>query len=374
MIHAASALVRDVTEPRAAIAAAVHQSIGKLGGRPEAAVVFATPHFRSSAELFLETLRGAGCGTVVGGCASGVLTEDGECEGGRALAVLAVSGATLHPFHVPPSGSIRPQVRSGSVAVFLPDPLSVDDLSGLVRDFDGAGEFLPVVGGAISGGEKSGHFLFAGDRIVANGTAGIVLDRGTWAVGIASGCRPIGKPLVITKCQGHVVLALAGRPPMEVLQETLKEHANSEGGPGGPVMAGIALDASRSPLKRGDFLVRNMMAVKSEQGTFIAVGMPVRVGQTLEFHLMDRAGAEADMKEMVRHVKEGIGGTPSFGLYFNCRGRGKHLFGQTDHETGAIRAGLGGFPLAGFFGNAELAPVGRHNWVHNYTGVLLAVR
>jgi small ligand-binding sensory domain FIST len=38
-----------------------------------------------------------------------------------------------------------------------------------------------------------------------------------------------------------------------------------------------------------------------------------------------------------------------------------------------IREALGEFPLAGFFGNGELAPVGRRNFFHTYTGVLLLI-
>jgi len=39
----------------------------------------------------------------------------------------------------------------------------------------------------------------------------------------------------------------------------------------------------------------------------------------------------------------------------------------------AIREALGEFPLAGFFGNGELAPVGRRNFFHNYTGAWLLI-
>jgi len=36
-----------------------------------------------------------------------------------------------------------------------------------------------------------------------------------------------------------------------------------------------------------------------------------------------------------------------------------------------IRKHLGEFPLVGFFGNGEFAPVGRRNFFHNYTGALV---
>jgi small ligand-binding sensory domain FIST len=62
---------------------------------------------------------------------------------------------------------------------------------------------------------------------------------------------------------------------------------------------------------------------------------------------------------------------PQFGLYFNCLGRGFGLYGQPDHDVSVIRKHFGELPLVGFFGNAEFAPVGGRNYVHNYTGALV---
>ncbi|MBI2923965.1 MAG: FIST C-terminal domain-containing protein [Planctomycetes bacterium] len=373
MIHAATALVREIPDGHAAAAAAVQHAGQRLGERPGAAVVFGTPHFRADADAILATFREAGCAAVLGGCASGVMTEEGEAEAGPALAALLLSGLELRPFLAPPD-ALRGALPPGDPVMVLPDPGKID-LAAMMKEFDEAGEFRPLIGGALSGGSgEAGHYQFAGDHVETGSVAGASIAGGSFAIGVAHGCRPIGRPLVITRCEGHIVMALAGRAPLEVLREALEAHAKAEGGPGGPVLAGIAVDSTKSPLKRGDFIVRNLVAVQTEQGAVLAVGTPVRVGQTLVFHLMDREGAVADMKEMVGGVAAELGGPPAFGMYFNCRGRGKFLYGETDHDVLAIRTGLGGFPFIGFFGNAEFAPIARRNWLHNYTGVLLAVR
>lgn len=65
------------------------------------------------------------------------------------------------------------------------------------------------------------------------------------------------------------------------------------------------------------------------------------------------------------------GRRPAFGCYFDCAGRGRGLFGIPDHDVTLIRAQLGEFPLVGFFGNGEFAPIGRRNFFHNYTGALV---
>ncbi|MCE9582994.1 MAG: FIST C-terminal domain-containing protein [Planctomycetes bacterium] len=373
MKRAATALVRDIPEGRAAVVAAIRSASEKLGGSPTAAIVFATPQYRRAAPGILEELKAAGCAVVAGGCAAGVLTDEGEAEGGRAVALMLFSGEGLRAFHEPSAERLRGALDGSAIGLIFPDPAAVD-LADLLRGFDAGGEFEPLVGGALSGGtEKSGHFQFAGDRVAKGGVSGATVPAESFAIGVTHGCRPIGKPMVITRAQGHLVLGLAGKPPLEMLRDTLQEHARG-GGPGGPVMAGIAMDSSKSPLQRGDFIVRNLIAMKSEEGEVLAVGTPVRTGQTLEFQLMERKSAIVDMQEMVAGVKEDLEGDPAFGFYFNCRGRGKNLYGETDHDVVSIRTGLGSFPLIGFFGNAEFAPVGRKNWLHNYTGVLLAAR
>ncbi|KAF0240163.1 MAG: hypothetical protein FD180_5033 [Planctomycetota bacterium] len=373
MKRAATALVRDVPEARAAASAAFRAAAEKLGRAPAAALVFATPQYRRGAAAILDELKSAGCGTVAGGCAAGVLTDEGEAEDGRALALMAFAEEGLRAFHEPSPDRLRGALDGSPLGVIFPDPAEVD-LAELLRGFDAAGDFEPLVGGALSGGsEKAGHFQFAGDHVEKGGIGGAAIESEKLVYGVAHGCRPIGHPLVITRAHGHLVLGLAGKPPLEMLRDTLQDHAR-RGGPGGPVMAGIAMDSTKSPLSRGDFIVRNLIAMKSEEGEVLAVGTPVRTGQTLVFQLMDKASAILDMKEMVAGVKKNIGAGPAFALYFNCRGRGKNLYGETDHDVLEIRRGLGDVPLIGFFGNAEFAPVGKRNWLHNYTGVLVAAR
>jgi small ligand-binding sensory domain FIST len=71
-------------------------------------------------------------------------------------------------------------------------------------------------------------------------------------------------------------------------------------------------------------------------------------------------------------VRAGLAGRrPAWGCYFDCAGRGRGLFGVPDHDVTLIRETLGDFPLVGFFGNGELAPVGRRNFFHTYTGALV---
>jgi small ligand-binding sensory domain FIST len=75
---------------------------------------------------------------------------------------------------------------------------------------------------------------------------------------------------------------------------------------------------------------------------------------------------------MLGRVAAGLAGRrPAFGVYVNCAGRGRSLFGGPDHDVTAVQRRLGAFPLVGFFGNGEFAPIGDAGFFHTYTGVLV---
>jgi small ligand-binding sensory domain FIST len=137
------------------------------------------------------------------------------------------------------------------------------------------------------------------------------------------------------------------------------------------VFAGLAMDPAKSPLERGDFLVRNLVGADQSSGA-LAVAERVRVGQTLQFQIRDAQASREDLREMLDELVGRLNGRrPAFGCYFDCAGRGRGLFGVPDHDVTLIREWLGDFPLVGFFGNGEFAPIGRRNFFHNYTGALV---
>jgi len=61
------------------------------------------------------------------------------------------------------------------------------------------------------------------------------------------------------------------------------------------------------------------------------------------------------------------GRPPAGALLFTCTGRGARMFGAPDHDTGLLVATLGAVPVAGFFCDGELGPVGGQNFLHTFT-------
>ena len=94
----------------------------------------------------------------------------------------------------------------------------------------------------------------------------------------------------------------------------------------------------------------------------------LREGQVVQFHVRDSESAATDLDTLlVNHVKEWSGGARAGALLFSCLGRGQHLFGKPDHDTGLFRNKVGDTPLGGFFCNGEIGPVGSSTFLHGFT-------
>ncbi len=230
---------------------------------------------------------------------------------------------------------------------------------------------LPIAGGMASGGRRPGeNVLLLGCAGVPTGAVNVLLegDLGYRTV-VSQGCRPLGKPMVITKAQDNVILELGGKTPLAQLQElwltmTPHDHQLVQRG----LMIGRAVSEYRDTFGRGDFLVRHLTGLDRTTGA-VAVGDHVRAGQTVQFHVRDADTADEDLRLLLEAVGKGQGRRG--GLLFSCNGRGTRLFEVPDHDARTVRRVLGGLPLAGFFAQGELGPVGGQNFIHGFTASLV---
>src|SRR5262249_37430178 len=144
---------------------------------------------------------------------------------------------------------------------------------------------------------------------------------------VSQGCRPIGRPLVVTKGEGNVVQELGGKPALERLSEVLSSLDDRDRALARRALhVGLAIDEYRSTFERGDFLVRNLVGIDPRAGA-VVVGDHVRRGQTIQFQVRDAESADEDLRALLeREVKRGASAVPAGALLFTCNGRGTHLF------------------------------------------------
>jgi len=231
-----------------------------------------------------------------------------------------------------------------------------------------------------SGGRGPGqHFLMHGDELLSEGAVVAVLEGGIELHPIVSqGCRPIGRPLVITKRHENLIQTLGGRTAAKVMGDLLGElpRADRELFQRGPFL-GVAVDANKSSFQRGDFLVRGIMGIQQEDGAVAIADAGLRAGQTVQLMVRDAASAGEDLSQLLGREAAGMGASESLGaLLFTCNGRGQRMFrGQPDHDIrrvqGAFRSEI---PAAGFFAMGEIGPVGGQNFLHGFTASVALFR
>ena len=217
-----------------------------------------------------------------------------------------------------------------------------------------------LVGGLSA--SRAHHHQIA-DRVTEAGLSGVLLaPEIEVAVGLTQGCSPIGAQHTITEVQDGVIVAIDGRPALEVFKAEIGELlAHDLRRVGGYIFAAFPIAGSDT----GDYLVRNLTGIDLAKGR-ISVAEAVEPGRRILFCRRDHDAAQSDLRRMVREVKQRAGATPKAGLYFSCIARGPNLFGSDSEELRLIRDELGEIPLAGFFGNGEIF----HSRLYGYTGVL----
>jgi len=256
--------------------------------------------------------------------------------------------------------------------VLLPDPFSFPADS-FIRRLNEERPGIRVIGGMASGANGPGlHRLLLGAKALEGGAVGVAMTGPVEVRTVVSqGCRPIGSPFTVTRGEGNLIQELGGRPALERLRELIvgaspTDQALLVSG----VQMGRVIDEHKLSFERGDFLIRSLIGVDEESGA-LAIGDQVEVGQTLQFHVRDAAAASEELDLLLAPV---AGWNPQGALLFSCNGRGRRFFHEPDHDAGRVAQATGDAPMAGFFAQGELGPVGGQNFLHGFTASMALFR
>jgi small ligand-binding sensory domain FIST len=339
------------------------------GSPPDLAVLFVTPDFAADHAIAGARIRERTRAAHLLGCSGiGVIGADAEREGGTSAALLLarLPGVTVEPRTV-----AQEDLEDGkdlpAALLLLADPYTID-AEALLEAVQRGRPGRPVLGGLASGANGPGaHVLWIDGETRREGAVGLDLGGAGLSVHtlVSQGCRPVGRRYTVTAAEGPRLRTLAGKPAAAALKETFesltpqdKELLRTS------LHIGVVAHESKAEFHRGDFLIRNILGMVQEDGSLV-VGDRCSVGQTVQFQLRDAATAAEDLGELLD--REAKSGSPAGGLLFSCGGRGSHLFGEPDHDLRAIRSKLGAFPLAGFFCNGEIGPIGPRSFLHGFT-------
>ena len=384
-IQSGASLERTLRQAARDVKAHLHTDKADLG------LLFLSAAYRAEAvdlwpvlkeELQIKHLLGCTGGGIIG---AGKEVEDRPAI---SLTAAVLPDVEIVPFHVTqeqlPDADAGPKTWRELVHsnpekqpsfLVLSDPFSIDS-DALVAGLDFAFPQAVKVGGLISGGTNPNeHLLLLDQKILSKGAVGVALSGDIFVEAVvAQGCRPVGKPLTITESDENILMGVDGKPPLVYVQEMYeqaslrdKELMQSS------LFLGLLMDPFMNNPKQGDFLVRNIIGLDQNRG-LMAIGAPLRAGQTVQFHLRDATTSHDDLQLMLSNsqsakMKTMAAGNPAAAgaMLFSCLGRGKRLYGESDHDSSLFKSVVGDIPVGGFFCNGEIGPVGGKTYLHGYT-------
>lgn len=376
---------------RDAVSEACGRVLEKLGEHPcDMAVCFISEPYKNldGAELAAHIQDRLPYRVLIGCNSSGVVGTEREIEMQPAFSILAMHlpGVRLYPFYFSQESgnglSSSTELLSGLDLypnekprfLLFADPMTCDIVE-LLSHFNAAYKGLPVVGGLASGAVAGAtNKLFLNGACHGEGVVGVAMTGDVeFEVVVSQGCRPVGQSMVITRADRNVLYELSGRPAVEVVQELVRSLKGRDRELAEQTLSvGLAMDEKHDKFDRGDFLIRNIMGFDPETGALL-VGAMLHVGQTVQFQVRDAETSTEDLRLRLRQGSSAQG-TPHGGVLVSCCGRGQEFFGAPDHDIGLIREAKGAVPMAGFFANGEIGPVGGRNFVHGYTSSLVIIR
>ncbi len=371
-------------------------------GQVDLAVVFASGSHVEDMEQVTQSVGDLlAPATLIGVTSQGIVgtNEEIESQSGVSIFTASLPGTVLQSFTYRdlPAGKDNDTEalercaeaigakRDLRATLFFADPFSVPS-SATVEMLSGCADAVPglkrnpVLGGVASGATKpGGNVLVLNGHAMRSGGIGVTI-RGDVQVDtvVSQGCRPIGKPIIVTKAQRNVIQQLGGRRALDVLRDIVMalDPEEREMLPSSGMFVGRVINEYKSHFGRGDFLVRGVLGVDQRSGA-IAVSDVVRTGQTVQFHVRDARTADEDLSMLLGAQR--LQTPPAGGLLCTCNARGTALFGEAHHDARMISEQLAAddgtpMPLAGFFAAGEYGPIGGRSFLHGHTASLALFR
>jgi len=375
----ASAISRK-TDTEAAVRDLADAIRSQIGRAPlDLGLVFFSAHHAEKSRLVASMLREELHIEVCLGCSGeGVIAGGEELETAAALTLWV---ASLPQVRVTPLrlsfSPVQDQVQmagwpepsaEASTFILLADPFTtpIHDVLSVMADRYPNGQ---AIGGLAGGGHGAGeNRLIRNIEVFDGGLIGVQLSGPlTIRTVISQGCRPIGERFMVTRSDRNLIYELSGKPALERLQDAFESlEAPQRQDAHRALHIGIVIDEHRSQFERGDFLVRNLVGADQQAGA-IAIGDVVQEGQTIQFHLRDAKSASEDLHVLLASDRAKHQNQPLGALIFSCCGRGEGLFGRAHHDSRVLQERIGRIPVAGFFAQGEIGPVGGRNFLHGYT-------
>jgi hypothetical protein len=377
---------------------AAEQALKKAGiVEPDFVFMFATIGYDQRS--LLRAVREATGGVPLTGCSAEGTINGGEAdESGFSVVVTTISSDDLQwtngiarrleddarAVGQQVAQDLLPHLSADTIGLFVfPDGLITLTLENF---FAGLEEnlstllFLPLWGGGAGNNLDTvgPTYQYCDDEVISGGISYALLSgkaQVSWA--ISHGLVPIGGERIVTRSKGNVIYEIDDKPAVEVLKEYLPEQALTEERDWMRYAISLAL-CFRAPshMKDEEYVVRGVPALRMADGSII-VQTEVSEGTSVWFSSRDKEKMITGLDRMARQIKEQLGGEkPKLVFQFECLTRGKTMLREQEklQLLKRFRQSVDPeAPWAGFYTIGEIGPVEKHNDLHLFTSVVLAL-
>lgn len=374
--------------------AALKSLEGIGSAKPDFIFVFATVGYNQ--QMLIRSIREATSKAPLSGCSGeGIITQGIADETNFGVGVMAVRSDELRFQNARVTGlsqgadkagerlamEIKPHVSADSIACFLLadglalnfDPFLMTFEQSLSRTSP-----LPIFGGLAADNWTSQRtFQYYDDDVFSDGISCVVMSgKGSVAWDINHGCVPVGTKRTITRSRRNEILEIDGCPALEVLKEYSGEDWTSQWNKTSLNLC-IGLKTPEH-LKNyyGEYLIRYMNRKNNHLGS-VTIQSNVQEGADLWIVRRDKELIRNGLQTIVKRIREQLGTKePKFVLHFECVGRGKVVFRESEkiELIRFLQKKIGdNVPWLGFYGYGEIGPIRGYNCLHNFTAVIATV-
>ena len=264
-----------------AVIAAAKESLAECGGQPTCGFLFLAASWLPQIHEILDLVRLHGrIPLLIGSIGAGLIGRSQEAEGSLGMSLLLVS---LPETKLTPVLISNEQIEEIDWARLLADgdryrtrgrrfmdrsptlhaaPRTL--AGGMERCFPDAPSFGGISSGATEIGENT---LLLDGKAIDAAVLALAVKGGKIRTIVSQGCKPVGEPFTITQADENLIYALGSRPAYQVLSETFNGLSDDEKERArGNLFAGLAASEYVAELKRGDFLVRNLLGADPQTG------------------------------------------------------------------------------------------------------------
>jgi hypothetical protein len=362
--------------------------------KPDFLFVFASVGYNQQA--LIHGIRESTAYAPLSGCSGeGIITQGVADETNFCVAVMVIRSDELRFHNVRvkelSAGSdragerlaetIKPHMASDCISCFLfADGLTLN-FDPFLTSFEHALQCehtLPIFGGlAADNWTSQKTYQYHDDDVFSDGISCVLMSgQGAVAWGINHGCMPVGTKRLITRSRGNEIIEIDGSPALDAL----KEYSGEDGTDQWNKMSLNLCLGFKTPehLKEyyEEYLIRYMNR-KNDQTGSVSIQSDIREGADLWIARRDKELIRRGLQTITDRIREQAGAKkPKFVLHFECMGRGKVVFRESEKIDliRSLQKKIGDdIPWIGFYAYGEIGPIREHNFLHNFTAVVSAV-